>query len=110
MQLRRNGFDALVSLPIFLGAAIGGSFAFGSKTAAGIVLGLVSVAVLVTAFVVRIRDQRRFAAALSEWSGAQVRAGELPSVNSAARFDAWCRKRSLVAPPEPSGPGPNPFA
>jgi hypothetical protein len=59
-------------------------------------LGAVLVLGAVSAFIFFLHSQRQFAAALSEWYGVNIGAGQLPLMNP-TRFDAWCEKRGLRA-------------
>lgn len=109
-QLRRSSYVSLVLALTCFGAALAASFAFGSGTGRGALLGVALVAVAITAFVGRIRSQSHLAAALSEWYGVRISWHDLPSVARVNRFDAWCRKRNLLAPAAPSATDENPWA
>jgi len=109
-QLRRSSHLSLALSLTCFAAAIAASFAFGSATTLGTLLGVGLAAVAITAFVGRIRSQGRLAAALSEWFGVRIAWHELPSMGGLSRFDAWCRKRNLSAPAGPSGTDANPWA
>jgi len=100
-ELRRYGNLTIVTLFPMLPLAIGISFAFGSGSPAGIVLGFVMVALAVTGFVVWNRSSRRVAAAMSEWFGVKIPWWDMPKMK-ATSFDAWTEKRKLV-PSRPAG-------
>ena len=108
-QLRRSSYASLVLALTCFGASLAASFAFGSGTTRGALLGVALIAVAISAFVGRIRSQSRFAAALSEWFGVRIAWHDLPSVARANRFDAWCRKRNLSAPAGRSRTDENPW-
>lgn len=76
---------------IVLGVAA--SYAFDGGTLDKL-LGVVLVAGAVSAFAIFLRTQRRLAAALSQWFGVRISAGQLPLMNP-KRFDAWCERAGL---------------
>jgi hypothetical protein len=82
VELRRNGYLTLGVFSSFLPLSIGCSFAFGSGKPAGIALGLLIVALMVTGLTIWIRSSARFAASLSQWFGAKVRRQELPKMRT----------------------------
>lgn len=94
-QLRRSSYLGLVALPVVFGLAIACSFAFGSATAGGIVLGAAMASLAVGLFWAWIRSRSRVAGLMSERFGVHLGFNDLPKMR-AASFDAWQRKRGLT--------------
>ena len=104
--LRRIGADATAELRLPVGLVTGlmalvmafaCSFAFGSGTPVGVLLGCVEVMIGIVAFAVLIRSRMRLAEAISQWFGTKSGSRELPNMN-AKQFDAWCQRRNLRPP------------
>jgi hypothetical protein len=90
-RYRKIGFAA-ASMPVLGGGA---SLLFG--TAAGDLIGSLLLLAAVCIFAAFFRSQMRLAAALSRWFGVRIRG--VPRMYP-ERFDVWCEKRGLQAPPE----------
>jgi len=93
-ELRRSVPIGIVTGLTALVMAFACSFAFGSGTTVGVLLGCGEVAVGVAAFVWLIRSRMRLAEAISEWFGVKIRSGELPNMRT-KQFDAWRQRRNL---------------
>jgi hypothetical protein len=90
--------------PVF---AVAAGLLIGTSTA-GDVIGAASAAVVVIYLALFIGAQIRIAAALSEWYGIKIRAGQLPLMNP-KRFDAWCERYDLQAQGEQADDTPRQF-
>jgi hypothetical protein len=88
-RYRRAGFIGM-TLPFVAGAA---GLLLGTSTL-GDVLGAALAAVVAWRLAAFIYAQMRVAAALSEWFGVKISAGQLPLMNP-GRFDAWCERNDL---------------
>jgi hypothetical protein len=78
--------------------AFAASFAFGSGTPVGMLLGCVELAIAIVAFAVLIRSRMRLAEAISQWFGTKIGSRDLPNMSNTKQFDAWCQRRNLRPP------------
>ncbi len=74
----------------------------------GDVIGAASAAVVVVYLALFIGAQIRIAAALSEWYGIKISAGQLPLMNP-KRFDSWSQRYGLQAQSEQAGGPPREY-
>lgn len=94
-QLRRTAHLGLVIGPVCLALAVICSFAFGSGSLRGVVLGMCCSAVVVVVLGLWVRSLVRLARELSAWFGVRIRWSEMPRMQT-RQFDEWCRKRDLT--------------
>lgn len=88
-RYRRTGVIGM-ALPLLAGAA---GVLIGTSTL-GDILGAALAVVVAWRLAEFIRAQRRLAAAMSEWFGIKISAGQLPLMNP-NRFDAWRERNDL---------------
>jgi hypothetical protein len=89
-RCRLIGMSAIVAGLVFAATA---SIALGGDTLDK-ALGVVLLAGMVGALATFISCQRKIAAAVSEWFGVRITAGQLPPMNP-KRFDAWRERVQL---------------
>ncbi|BBH18551.1 hypothetical protein Back2_28380 [Nocardioides baekrokdamisoli] len=97
-QLRKSGYCAMVAGPVCLGLAVACSFAFGSGSIEGTVIGLCCGVVILVVFGFWVRSLVILARELSTQFGTTIRWSEMPRMQP-TQFDEWCRKRGLPTPP-----------
>lgn len=91
-ELRRGRKIARIGvvMPLVAGAA---GLLIGPNAASDL-LGVLLAIVVVGYLAAFIGAQRRLAAALSQWFGVKISAGQLPLMNQ-KRFDTWCERVQL---------------
>jgi hypothetical protein len=91
-ELRRGRKIARIGvvMPLVAGAA---GLLIGTNAASDL-LGVLLATVVVGYLAAFIDAQRRVAAALSQWFGVKISAGQLPLMNQ-KRFDTWCKRVQL---------------
>ena len=107
--LRRSSYVVLIGGPIMVVLAAAGSFAVGSGTVAGDVIGVTLVAVIFAIFVGLIRSRVTVATAISARFGTTIHWWEMPKMREGA-FDQsskWVLRRALVASKRDHAPDAN---
>jgi hypothetical protein len=97
----RRSSVSVMAMPVVAGV---GGLLIGTS-ALGDVLGMTLLAVAAWCVAAFIRGQRRLAAAMSDWFGVTISAGQLPLMNP-KRFDVWCERTRLDGQAEQPGATP----
>jgi hypothetical protein len=96
-ELRRGAPLTVFMGAVVIAAAIGSSFAFGTGSPVGWLLGILCVGCAVAIIAVWISSRRKLARAMSQWFGVTIGWHEIPRM-TATQFDDWCQRRGLTSP------------
>jgi hypothetical protein len=99
-QLHRGRKVAFIGVIMPVVAGVAGLIV--GRNAPDDLLGVLLAAVVLGYIAALIRALRRLAAALSEWFGVKIGAGQLPLMNR-KRFDVWCERAGLSQAEHPDG-------